>query len=1069
MSSSSSSPSLQQLLDTLNAATTADTAVLHAANQQLDAWESLQPYWTALLDIAFDRSLDNDNARRLAIIRFKNGVSRYWRERIVNRIKVAVQPQTKEVLRARLLDVLYEPDRTVARQAAVAIARIARLDYPSAWPTLISSLHEAITSAAGALSSPNALLVLTRAAETLVQVLKEFESVRVMAGRLRMQDLARELLPALLPVQSSVFQIAFGDAEDPLSWASTANRTQLVRASHLLLKIIQRLALNDVGLLSTRGIAGSQENLAFSFFAATPAQLMRVWSLRSAGNAAAPADLQAALSKHLTAYAKIHYALATRANSSAVHWPGWDEVALWYWGTLRDAAGAGAAASIARPEGEDNALYPYRWLVLALRILHSSLERWHGQCFPVPAAFSGDQGAAFELEAVDVLLRAYLQLTSADLERWEANAEEFSVETDQAGADLDVRPAAEQLIAILASRSRRGAAAGVDPRTPTVIEHLWDVFDATATYSTDSLKDVLARDAVYAAVGLCPVDDVPVEDRDDNTRAAIAIENRLINEASLDVGGPWVIIRRRIAWLIWEWCDHVRVPARPAVYALLAELLRNVPGKTDAAVQLAAAKSLSGLADTLEFDADVFSPFLGDVLAGLMQLIVSGTVSEPDSIRTLAATLAVVTERVGVRTLPYAPALLQLVPSLWDAEDPEARARPSIIEFLGKLARAISPSLESPDDQTLLALHTTVAHVVRTSLQESAAPLLGYDALLLWARSLQSTHHFTTPLFSLLDHVPQLILQPDTAPLACRITDEAFMLAPEEALRHFGADIVGSMGELLGDINNPVVLPPLHTVEGITRCLGASGNQEALVYFANILGASGIVGSLIATLVSGKEATTVASQFATVIARIAYTLPPPYFHELARAGTAQVARAVPMTDGQSVWDLLIPALAQGAEYITVNRRMKIMALGVANIIRGAGDADAAALSHVAEAIGIWTDMLGRVVEDDKGYSQIYETEHENFGEEDVFDMLLANDNCGELENTAPNAKRSEALMDNDPVSQVPLRQYIAATLNDSLATHKEDTPSGSALREALGRMDPLVLDVFQKDLVQKPA
>lgn len=1066
---STMSVTLPQLLETLRAATTADTSLLRASNEQLDAWEVQQEYWTGLLDITFDRSVPDVNIRRLAIIRFKNGVTRYWRDRIVNRVKVAIQPKTKEVLRTRLLDVVYEPDRVSARQVAVAIARIARLDYPSAWPTLFSSLHEAIVYAAHTISSPDARLVLIRAAETLVQVLKEFESVRVMAGRLRMQELARELLPSLLSIQAEVFTAAFADTEDLAAWAMTPHRAELIRASHLLLKAMQRLALSDVGLVSVRGVTPPQENIAYTFFAATPPQLSRIWAIRSVAAGLGP-ELALLLTKHMVAYAKIHLAFATRSSSNVVNWPGWDEAIAWYRGILREAASPGVDASISRPEGEDGAMYPYRLLVLALRLLHTSVEQWHRSALPTPAMFSGTQGAEFELDTVDILLSAYLRLTPVDLERWQENAEEFSIENDQADAELDIRPAAEQLISTLALRSRRGAAAGVDPRTPSVTEHIWGIFDASATYSTESLEDILAREAVYLAVGICRNDDALAEGDEDPGRLSTAIEMRLVPEANSDAGTAWVIIRRRVACLIWDWCEYVPDSARPAVYGLLVNLLRGPPGKTDAAVQLAAAKSLSGLADTILFDADVFSPYLGDILAGLMQLIVSGVVSEPDSIRILTNTLAVLTDRVGMRTLPYAQALLHLIPSLWDAQDPEARARPSIIEFLGKLARAVSPGLQAADDPTLLALHTVVAYVVRSSLDESAAPLLGYDACLLWARTLQSAHHFTMPLFSLLDLVAPLMLQPDNAPLSCRISDEAFMLMPQDVLRHFGSEIIGSIGEVLGDSESPTVLPPVQTLESIMRCLSFPDSYEALMYFAELLHRTDLVGSLVGTLVSDKEATTVATQFASVIARMAYMLPTPLFHELVRAGTPRVSSVVPLTCPGDVWNLLIPALTKCTEYINVTRRLKILALGLANIVRGAGDADIQVFKHIPIIIGVWTDVLGCVVEDASGFSQLYERETADaLADEDIFDQLLAQDTWGELENQAPNAKRSEKLLENDPVTKVQLREYIATTLNGALAIHPEGSPSGTALRESLASMDPLVLEVLQKDLVQKPA
>ena len=146
------------LRDTLAAAArAADAATLQRVDAQLDVWETQSAYWEALLAVALD-ALGNTrgevpfdtyvNARRLAMIRFKNGISKYWRARIVNRVAVTISREAKARIRTRLLDVLHEPDRAVAVQAAVAIARIARLDYPGEWPELVPTLQDALVQAA---------------------------------------------------------------------------------------------------------------------------------------------------------------------------------------------------------------------------------------------------------------------------------------------------------------------------------------------------------------------------------------------------------------------------------------------------------------------------------------------------------------------------------------------------------------------------------------------------------------------------------------------------------------------------------------------------------------------------------------------------------------------------------------------------------------------------------------------------------------------------------------------------------------------------------------------------------
>ena len=116
-------------------------------------------------------------------------------------------------------------------------------------------------------------------------------------------------------------------------------------------------------------------------------------------------------------------------------------------------------------------------------------------------------------------------------------------------------------------------------------------------------------------------------------------------------------------------------------------------------------------------------------------------------------------------------------------------------------------------------------------------------------------------------------------------------------------------------------------------------------------------------------------------------------------------------------------------------------------------------------------MLGQVVEDAAGNASVYRRElspdrslpQELVPEDEEFG-LTADTLGGGLENTLPNARRSHALLERDPVTTVPLRAYIAETLNEALARHPSDSPAGATLHGALSSMDPLVLEVLQKDL-----
>ena len=142
------------------------------------------------------------------------------------------------------------------------------------------------------------------------------------------------------------------------------------------------------------------------------------------------------------------------------------------------------------------------------------------------------------------------------------------------------------------------------------------------------------------------------------------------------------------------------------------------------------------------------------------------------------------------------------------------------------------------------------------------------------------------------------------------------------------------------------------------------------------------------------------------------------------------------------------------------RKRKMVALALAALLRSSHDP--AVLAAVPTMVGVWTDMLGEVVENDDGSSVLYEREESpdpTFDEPDEWGDLFA-----PLEDQSPMVERNTQLRASDPITNVPLRAYLADTLNGVMAAHGPHTPAGAALHSAIAGMDPLVLDVFQRDL-----
>ena len=1045
-----SAEALQQVL--IAAEQPSDPSVLQRVDEQLAAWETESPFWEALVHAALAREAGYPSTlRQLAMIRFKNGIAKYWRPRIVNRKSVVIEHDAKERIRQRLLDVLSEPDRVVATQGALSVARIMRHDYPDEWPTIVPTLQAALESSSAALHEAAAqgrlaqstaeTLVLLRAADTLRHCVKELGSVRIMAGRLRMASLAECLIPVLQPVMERVFAIAF-DTNDTAAWAQTPGTAERLRASHLLLKSLHRLSLHEKGLISSR-VQQIDSNVAYMFFASTPRQLACV-AQRRTEFVGTGHELLPVLTKHMMAYAKLHYAFVSSFQSHITKWPSWTEVVEWYWGVLCDAAKDGASVSLHHDDDDDLVVYPYRWIVLSLKLLHATLDRWQRDR-PAGTMFVGTSGAQFELQVVDVLLKTYLRLTPTDLERWQAHPEQFAIEEDQGDDELDIRPAAIELMRSLSRHSFRSGK-GAAPEVPTVSDYMWMQFEASAQWPL-TLDGVLAREVVYHATGLCRDQLNPLwwydSDADPDVRMSGAIHDRLIPEAAMDADAIWIVVRRRIVWLLYEWSEFVYEATRPIAYALLVQLLKQAPGYTDATIQLLAARSLAAIADTVDFERRTFLPYLQDFVVGLAHML-QGGIEEPDSIRSITHALCVIMDRADTDMVPYGPALADMVPKMWARDDPQMRLKPSLLEFVSKLVEKYLPHVEAQAETQAL-----VARLLRDSFEPATRSLLGHDALLLWYHTLASSYTLSVPLVELLSLAPELLGQPEYAPLMCRVWEEAVLLAPEDMLYSFGMSVYGAMAQMVGHPNTPVIMEPIFAIDMHVRALPTA----RLGAMADIMRATHLDQAILASLCRENDMYHVRQRCAILVSRMALTMPPPTFHDMVRATTR--------------WPDLCRSLISTSVMLTHARSRKLVALGLAHILRHASAEDMGLLSAVPDMIGLWTEVLGEVVEDEAGSADRYEREMSptralEIGEDGIPFL----DEFGLIETAStPSSARTDAVRKRDPAFTVPLRAYVADTLNTVL----QDGSHKTELQSLLATIDPLVLDTLQRGLSERPA
>ncbi|SPC66771.1 related to Importin 11 [Ustilago sp. UG-2017b] len=1115
------------LVQVLSLASASDPWLLSRANSQLEEWESDPNFWLVLLQIAFDTGLQlpcssssststchhRDSIRILAIIRFKNGIDKFWRSRVMARVTVTIPLETKRAIRNTLFQCLREPNRTIALQASVAISRIARLDYPRDWPDLFTTLQHAMLEAHGALASlapapqldqpedPSSAhlrqlntTVLMRAAHVCSKTLKELESVRVLAGKMRMSELSRQLLPVLHPIFqqyfSDLFSLNVGDHLATLSaWSNTTLRAEQVRTSHLLLKAISRLALADIGMISrsntSQGGAASS-NMPQAFFGSIPRCLQTLKDTRlaylsllrssqaSSTSASTSAALVTALTKHLYSFGKFFLSLVQRHNGKAAFWDGWSEVVAWYWVQAKDVTNE--SLSVPRDEYANHSAvidYPPRFVVQSLVLLKHSLAQWKGNR-PEGGFFLTHH---FAREAADVFTGRLMRLNSDDLERWQADPEEWAVGEEQENYELDIRPAAERALMVLAQHTKPVGFLG---------QHIWQHFESSSSLSSDNLDDILARDAIYAAVGTCRDYLSPAGEDDDRPSMDVlmgqAITSKLVPEARLgNVTSPmWIVIRRRIAWLLWEWSEQVPRESRLDVYSLLVDLLEDVPDQTDVAVRLAAAKSISAIADALEFDADGFEPFLPKALRNLATLAAASDLHEMESIKVCTDALSILIERMGPRIAPHADALVDLVPMLWQQEDPDCKARPSIIVFISKVLRAIEMLPATGTSGALMQkVHHMVSSIVRESLNPKVSHLLAKDAIsLLWIRALHSTPTMTRPLFELLGLAKDLVVQPDYCVEMCRVIEEISMLNPLEMLQTYGHDLLTAFSQIIADPSNPMVLAPISALDTLVQSLVALPNwTEVCEMWISALESTRLAAALVGSMLHFQDATLIATHFISLLCRIAYHCPQNSFVRLVSASWPDMLQEKYPTPS-SVWQSLIKSICTRFDNMASMRKRRVTALGLASILEsavveyeqaqqaqqgsGAGvEVTQEVVACTPELIAVWSEMLAAINESKPLDTGKYVRPMSPISSMDLGDVFFDDDDEGDggwLQDISPGAARAQRVAMADGTLTVAVNEHVRTVLSHAQASY----PGFSRVLEA---MDPLVVNMFQKDLM----
>uniref|UniRef100_A0A8D0FM80 Importin-11 n=1 Tax=Strix occidentalis caurina TaxID=311401 RepID=A0A8D0FM80_STROC len=650
------------VLQVLTQATSQDTAVLKPAEEQLKQWETQPGFYSVLLNIFTNHTLDV-NVRWLAVLYFKNGIDRYWRRVAPH----ALSEEEKATLRAGLIANFNEPVNQIATQISVLIAKVARVDCPRQWPELIPTLVESV-KVQDDLRQHRALL-------TFYHVTKTLASKRLAADRKLFYDLA-----------SGIYGFACSlwnhHTDTFLQQVCTGDEAAATNSLERTLLSLKASSLKDTYLYIFQG-----------FLHAVFERLKQF--LECSRSIRAENVCRDRLEKTIILFTKV---LLDFLDQHPFSFTPLIQRSLEF------------AVSYVFTEAGEGIVFE-RFIVQCMNLIKMIVKN-----YAYKPSKNIEDSSPETLEAHKIktefftyptlmeicrrLVTHYFLLTKEELAMWEEDPEGFTVE--ETGGDswkYSLRPCTEVLFIDIFHEYNQTL-------TPVLLEM---VHSLQASTNMEDTSAILIKDAVYNAVGLAAYELFDSVDFDQ------WFKNQLLAELQVS-HNRYKPIRRRVIWLIGQWISvKFKSDLRPVLYEAIRNLLQDQ--------DLVVSKNNCLPVDDFEFRTDQFLPYLESMFTLLFQLLQE--VTQCDTKMHVLHVLSCVIERVSMQVRPYVGCLVQYLPLLWKQSEEHNMLRCAILTTLIHLVQGLGADSKSlyPFLLPVIQLSTDVSQPPHVYLLEDGLEL----------------------------------------------------------------------------------------------------------------------------------------------------------------------------------------------------------------------------------------------------------------------------------------------------------------------------------------------------------
>ncbi|XP_065513088.1 importin-11 [Caloenas nicobarica] len=756
------------VLQVLTQATSQDTAVLKPAEEQLKQWETQPGFYSVLLNIFTNHTLDV-NVRWLAVLYFKNGIDRYWRRVAPH----ALSEEEKATLRAGLITNFNEPVNQIATQISVLIAKVARVDCPRQWPELIPTLLESV-KVQDDLRQHRALL-------TFYHVTKTLASKRLAADRKLFYDLASGIYSfacSLWNHHTDTFlqQICTGDE---------AAATNSLERTLLSLKVLRKLTVHGF-------VEPHWSSEVMGFLNAVFERLKQF--LECSRSIRAENVCRDRLEKTIILFTKV---LLDFLDQHPFSFTPLIQRSLEF------------AVSYVFTEAGEGIVFE-RFIVQCMNLIKMIVKNYAYKpskniedSSPETLEAHKIKTAFFTyptlMEICRRLVTHYFLLTKEELMMWEEDPESFTVE--ETGGDswkYSLRPCTEVLFIDIFHEYNQTL-------SPVLLEMVHSLQGPTNMEDTSA---ILIKDAVFNAVGLAAYELFDSVDFDQ------WFKNQLLAELQVS-HNRYKPIRRRVIWLIGQW---ISVKFKSDLRPMLYEAIRNLLQDQDLVVRIETATTLKLAVDDFEFRTDQFLPYLEPMFTLLFQLLQE--VTQCDTKMHVLHVLSCVIERVNMQIRPYVDCLIQYLPLLWKQSEEHNMLRCAILTTLIHLVQGLGADSKN--------LYPFLLPVIQLSTDVSQPPhvYLLEDGLELWLVTLENSPCLTSDLLRIFQNMSALLdLSSENLKNCFKIINAYIFLSSSAFLQTYATDLCRSFCELLKDITTEGQVQVLKVVENALKVNPVLGPQ----------------------------------------------------------------------------------------------------------------------------------------------------------------------------------------------------------------------------------------------------